>query len=63
MSHRYSKAGEPTTLAVATAIESLRDALFREFGTEYAFSVLGRGAPLGAALPDTTIHAVIRESP
>ena len=57
----FHKAGEPVPLAVATAIESLRDVLFREYGTDYAFSVVARGACIGASMPGTVIEAVTRQ--
>ena len=59
---RYNKAGHPTSLSVAEAIEAMRDALFREYGTDYAFSILGHGRLLAASTnADGIIHAVIKE--
>ncbi|MGN6105429.1 MAG: hypothetical protein ACTHU0_10020 [Kofleriaceae bacterium] len=56
---RYNKAGKPTTVAVAEAIERMRDVLFREYGMDFAFSVVARGAVLAAAdTQNRIIHAV-----
>jgi hypothetical protein len=62
MGDRFNKAGTPTSKPVAEAIEALRDALFREYGEDYAFAVCGKGHVLGAShFPNTVIHAVIKE--
>jgi len=60
---RYNKAGTPTTLEVAEAIETLRNALFREYGCDYSFAVVGRGYVLGASNKvDGVIHAVTSDT-
>lgn len=65
-----NKAGEPTTLEVAEAVERMRDALWRQYGeratfvvhlvaTESSRDVVGTiAASIG---PEYKIHAVIRE--
>lgn len=58
---RFNKAAHPTSKPVAEAIECLRDALFREYGPDFSFSVLGRGEVIGASVCNTTLHAVIKE--
>lgn len=55
---RYNKAGKPTTQELAESIETLRDLLFRHFGTNYSFTISGDGYVLAAAHPGITIHAV-----
>lgn len=57
---RYNKAGDPTTQEIAEAIERLRDLLFREYGTDFSFSVHGKDQLLAATYLDTTIHACMR---
>lgn len=60
MCDRYNKAGTPTTQPVAEAIERLRDALFHEYGVDYAFSVMAKGAILGSSNnTNGIIHAVV----
>lgn len=60
--NRYNKAGRPTSRSVAEAIEALRDALFREYGCDYVFAVMGNGHVLGASNKENgIIHAVIEE--
>jgi hypothetical protein len=59
---RFNKAGTPTSLAVAEAIERMRDALFTEYGVDYAFAILGRGHVLASSNNENgIIHAVISE--
>jgi hypothetical protein len=58
---RYSKAGKPTSLELAEAIETLRDLLFRQFGVNYSFTVSGDGYVLGASHPGITVHAVVNK--
>lgn len=60
MADRFNKAGAPTCKAVAEAIETLRDALFREYGCDYAFAVVAHGEVLGASNKENgIIHAVV----
>ena len=57
------RAGEPTTREIAEAIERLRDLLFRSYGPDYSFLVVGRGAILGGSTaPGGIVEAVTRES-
>ncbi len=44
-----SRPGHPTSLPVAQCIEALRNALFTEYGVDYAFSVLGKGYLLASS--------------
>jgi len=54
-----ARPGHPTTRPVAEAIESLRNALFREYGIDYAFSIVGRGYLIGASNAAGVVEAVI----
>lgn len=51
-----SRPGHPTSLTVARSIEVLRNALFTEYGVDYAFSVLGNGYLLATS---DAAHGVI----
>lgn len=59
---RYNKAGHPTSVEIAVLIEQLRDALFREYGLDYAFFVAAERGVVAAAYGDCTVHAVIRDT-
>lgn len=60
---RFNKAGEPTTKQIAETIETLRDLLFREYGTDYSFAINAKGAVLAASnAADRIIHACTKES-
>ncbi len=57
-----ARPGHPTTQPIAETIETLRNLLFHEYGTNYAFSVAAQGRLLGAS--DTgngIIEAVTRK--
>jgi len=54
-----SRPGHPTTHAVAEAIETMHNALFREYGADYAFTVAARGrllAASGVSCPRVSCH-------
>jgi hypothetical protein len=56
---RYNKAGFPTTKAIAFTIEKLRDLLFRQYGADYRFAVMGKGQMLAASHDHAVIHSVV----
>lgn len=59
---KYNKAGKPTSKELASAIETVRDLLFREFGEKYSFTISGDGYVLASQHPGITIHAVVTGS-
>jgi hypothetical protein len=57
-----SRPGHPTTLVVARCIESLRNALFTEYGVDYAFSVMGKGRLLASSDSAHGVHEAVTAS-
>ncbi len=57
-----SRPGHPTSLAVAQCIETLRNALFTEYGTDYEFHVSGKGYLLASSYPQAPTHDGVVEA-